>query len=83
MSFIESGRLHVPRRERAIKIAIATLAVPAAGLLLRREMSLRKEKAKGEEGLGSQQEAARQEAILVFRDSVNSGNSGFDFSKDG
>ena len=79
MSFIESGRLHIPRRERAIKIAITTLAVPAAGLLLRREMSLRKEKIRAGEKLEAQQEAARQEAILVFRDSVNSGNSGFDF----
>ena len=81
MSAIEDGKLHIPHRERVVKTAIATLvvSVPVTGLLLRREMSIRKEKVRAEKKQEAQQEAVRQEAILIYRDSVNSGNSGFDF----
>ncbi len=73
---IES-RLSIPRREGAIKAALVTaaVAVPIVGFVAREQKASRKIKKEKQ----AQEDSIRQEAVLISRDSVNSGNSGFDF----
>lgn len=76
---IES-RLGFPSKEKALKVASATLvvALPLAGYLARRELSLRK--TKNEEQ--NEFELRKREALRVSDDSINSGDSGLIFSRE-
>lgn len=76
---IES-RLGFRSKEKALKFASATLvlALPLAGYIARRELSLRK--TKNEEQCMF--ESRRREAITISDDSINSGDSGLIFSRE-
>jgi hypothetical protein len=73
---IES-RLGLSSREKAIKIASAAVIVslPVAGMLVRREVYLRRTKQQE----GEQEALVKRTAELTSEDSRNSGDSGFIF----
>lgn len=77
---IIENRLGFPSRERVAKAAAVTLviAAPVAGIIARKELSLRRAKKEQQDF----EEETRQDAIRLFQDNNNSGNSGFEFPQE-
>lgn len=76
---IES-RFGLPSKQRAIKVASATLVVslPLAGYLVRREISARRIENERSKNLDTR----RTEMAKITEESLNSGDSGFVFLKE-